>query len=111
MTKLEEFDTSLNADLGAGCRHNDHRVVPVSKYVSQTYNSIRRASVPVVVLLDHDAIGRGSNPAVDVHSGKNIRSGPRKIGTTRVPFVRPFQTLNTTQNSLYMYFVSSLTHY
>jgi len=44
------------------------------------------------------------------HSGEQIRSDPWKIGTTRVPFVRPFQTLNTTQNSLYMFFVSCHCH-
>ena len=47
------------------------RVIPVSKYVSQTHRNNRRVSVQAVAILGHGAIGRGSNPTADVHGGEN----------------------------------------
>ena len=84
-----------------------------SKHVSQTRPSTRLLRLymsqraVVHVLFDYDAIGRGSNPTVADTVVKNFVVASWKIGTTRVPFVRPFKTLNTTQNSLYIYICSS----
>ena len=76
-------------------------------FLQETYVDIVRTSnctsVGLVVLLARHAIDRGSNPTVGDTVVKKIVETSLKVGATRVPFVRPFQTLNTNTRKPYIY--------